>query len=112
MRQAAALLADKDIKESKCTSIFRNVIGLNNVGVGKYAALNNLIGQTWNKNGYAIVFQRTTCATVFTQAIFVERCKLVDARMNAMDLRRCIIVVVDVVITSLKSIGQINVSNF
>ncbi|XP_058752785.1 dynamin-2A [Vicia villosa] len=44
MRQAAALLADEDVEESRRTSTFLNVVGLGNVGAGKSAALNSLIG--------------------------------------------------------------------
>ncbi|KAL5065128.1 hypothetical protein RYX36_026865 [Vicia faba] len=45
----------------------------------------------------------TTCATVLTRAIFAEGCKSVAAGMNAMDLRRGKNMVVDAVVTSLKS---------
>uniref|UniRef100_A0A2P2IMF5 Uncharacterized protein n=1 Tax=Rhizophora mucronata TaxID=61149 RepID=A0A2P2IMF5_RHIMU len=45
----------------------------------------------------------TTCATVLTQAIFVEGCKSVAAGMNATDLRRGISMAVDAVVTNLKS---------
>ncbi|KZV40013.1 chaperonin-60kD, ch60 [Dorcoceras hygrometricum] len=45
----------------------------------------------------------TKCATVLTQAIFAEGCKLVAAGMNAMDLRRGISMAVDAVVTNLKS---------
>ncbi|CAK8564529.1 unnamed protein product [Lathyrus sativus] len=44
MRQASALLADEDVEESRRTSTFLNVVGLGNVGAGKSAALNSLIG--------------------------------------------------------------------
>ncbi|KAK4256377.1 hypothetical protein QN277_009252 [Acacia crassicarpa] len=49
MRQAAALLADEDFDESSSTSsrrpsTFLNVVALGNVGAGKSAALNSLIG--------------------------------------------------------------------
>ncbi|KEH32753.1 dynamin-2B isoform X2 [Medicago truncatula] len=44
MRQVSALLADEDIDESKRTSTFLNVVGLGNVGAGKSAVLNTLIG--------------------------------------------------------------------
>ncbi|RLN16088.1 Heat shock protein 60 isoform 3 [Panicum miliaceum] len=39
----------------------------------------------------------TTCATVLTKAIFTEGCKSVAAGMNAMDLRRGIVMAVDAV---------------
>ncbi|KAK9281875.1 hypothetical protein L1049_004782 [Liquidambar formosana] len=45
----------------------------------------------------------TTCATVLTQAIFMEGCKSVAAGVNAMDLRSGIIMAVDAVISELKS---------
>ncbi|MBA0827351.1 hypothetical protein Goarm_012136 [Gossypium armourianum] len=47
MRQAAALLADEDVDEnssSKRSSTFLNVVALGNVGAGKSAVLNSLIG--------------------------------------------------------------------
>lgn len=50
MRQASALLADEDVdenpnsKSSKRTSTFLNVVALGNVGAGKSAVLNSLIG--------------------------------------------------------------------
>ncbi|QCD85588.1 dynamin GTPase [Vigna unguiculata] len=50
MRQAAALLADEDVDESNSSSnsrrpsTFLNVVALGNVGAGKSAALNSLIG--------------------------------------------------------------------
>ncbi|KAK6940369.1 Dynamin, N-terminal [Dillenia turbinata] len=50
MRQAAALLADEDVDEnsnptnSKRASTFLNVVALGNVGAGKSAVLNSLIG--------------------------------------------------------------------
>ncbi|KDP28973.1 hypothetical protein JCGZ_19524 [Jatropha curcas] len=49
MRQAAALLADEDVDEnqsssSKRNSTFLNVVALGNVGAGKSAVLNSLIG--------------------------------------------------------------------
>ncbi|KAH7688573.1 dynamin GTPase protein [Dioscorea alata] len=46
MVQAAALLADEDVEEasSKRTSTFLNVVVLGNVGAGKSAVLNSLIG--------------------------------------------------------------------
>ncbi|XVE91030.1 hypothetical protein DITRI_Ditri20bG0123300 [Diplodiscus trichospermus] len=49
MRQAAAVLADEDVDEtssssSKRSSTFLNVIALGNVGAGKSAVLNSLIG--------------------------------------------------------------------
>ncbi|KAL8144354.1 hypothetical protein V2J09_017386 [Rumex salicifolius] len=49
MRQAAAVLADEDVDEnssssSKRTSTFLNVVALGNVGAGKSAVLNSLIG--------------------------------------------------------------------
>ncbi|XXG74823.1 hypothetical protein AAC387_Pa07g3444 [Persea americana] len=46
MVQAAALLADEDVDEpsSKRNSTFLNVVGLGNVGAGKSAVLNSLIG--------------------------------------------------------------------
>ncbi|KAJ0086627.1 hypothetical protein Patl1_07139 [Pistacia atlantica] len=49
MRQAAALLADEDVDESpssnsRRTSTFLNVVALGNVGAGKSAVLNSLIG--------------------------------------------------------------------
>ncbi|XP_034702714.1 dynamin-2A [Vitis riparia] len=48
MRQAAALLADEDVDESasssKRPSTFLNVVALGNVGAGKSAVLNSLIG--------------------------------------------------------------------
>ncbi|KAF2293978.1 hypothetical protein GH714_006037 [Hevea brasiliensis] len=50
MRQASALLADEDIDEtttsssSKRSSTFLNVVSLGNVGAGKSAVLNSLIG--------------------------------------------------------------------
>ncbi|XP_058007166.1 dynamin-2A isoform X2 [Hevea brasiliensis] len=50
MRQASALLADEDIDEtttsssSKRSSTFLNVVALGNVGAGKSAVLNSLIG--------------------------------------------------------------------
>lgn len=51
MRQAAALLADEDIDEtstsgasSRRPSTFLNVVALGNVGAGKSAVLNSLIG--------------------------------------------------------------------
>ncbi|KAI5442647.1 variant 2, ABC transporter G member 36 [Lathyrus oleraceus] len=50
-----------------------------------------------------LVGDGTTCATVLTRAIFAEGCKSVAAGMNAMDLRRGINMVVDAVVTSLKS---------
>ncbi|KZV23149.1 hypothetical protein F511_29014 [Dorcoceras hygrometricum] len=48
-----------------------------------------------------------TCATVLTQAIFAEGCKLVAAGMNAMDLRRGISTAVDAVVTNLKRRARI-----
>ncbi|PWA48232.1 chaperonin CPN60-2 [Artemisia annua] len=45
----------------------------------------------------------TTCATVLTRAIFSEGCKSLAAGMNAMDLRRGIMMAVDSVVTNLKS---------
>ncbi|CAL0328718.1 unnamed protein product [Lupinus luteus] len=47
MRQAAALLADEDVDDansSKRPSTFLNVVALGNVGAGKSAVLNSLIG--------------------------------------------------------------------
>ncbi|KAG4981615.1 hypothetical protein JHK84_035190 [Glycine max] len=47
MRQAAALLADEDVDESSNSrrpSTFLNVVALGNVGAGKSAVLNSLIG--------------------------------------------------------------------
>ncbi|ERN04936.1 dynamin-2A [Amborella trichopoda] len=45
MLQAAALLADEDVDEpSRRTSTFLNVVALGNVGAGKSAVLNSLIG--------------------------------------------------------------------
>ncbi|XP_027353471.1 dynamin-2B-like [Abrus precatorius] len=50
MRQAAALLADEDVDESSASSnsrrpsTFLNVVALGNVGAGKSAVLNSLIG--------------------------------------------------------------------
>ncbi|KAJ9167238.1 hypothetical protein P3X46_021903 [Hevea brasiliensis] len=49
MRQAAALLADEDVDEnhsstSRRSSTFLNVVALGNVGAGKSAVLNSLIG--------------------------------------------------------------------
>ncbi|KAK7283824.1 hypothetical protein RIF29_13571 [Crotalaria pallida] len=47
MRQAAAVLADEDVDEStpsKRPSTFLNVVALGNVGAGKSAVLNSLIG--------------------------------------------------------------------
>ncbi|CAJ2649307.1 dynamin-2A-like isoform X2 [Trifolium pratense] len=44
MRQASALLADEDVEDSRRTSTFLNVVGLGNIGAGKSAALNSLIG--------------------------------------------------------------------
>ncbi|KAK7376395.1 hypothetical protein VNO78_34680 [Psophocarpus tetragonolobus] len=44
MRQAAAVLADEDIDNYKRPSTFLNVIALGNVGAGKSASLNSLIG--------------------------------------------------------------------
>lgn len=48
MRQASALLADEDIDEtsnnSRRPSTFLNVVALGNVGSGKSAVLNSLIG--------------------------------------------------------------------
>ncbi|CAI0556207.1 unnamed protein product [Linum tenue] len=49
MRQAAALLADEDVDEAASTSsrrasTFLNVVALGNVGAGKSAVLNSLIG--------------------------------------------------------------------
>ncbi|KAJ1400413.1 P-loop containing nucleoside triphosphate hydrolase [Sesbania bispinosa] len=44
MRQAAAVLADEDVEDSKRPSTFLNVVALGNVGAGKSAALNSLIG--------------------------------------------------------------------
>ncbi|KAG6695906.1 hypothetical protein I3842_09G120400 [Carya illinoinensis] len=52
MRQAGALLVDEDVDEtpssSSCSSrrasTFLNVVALGNVGVGKSAVLNSLIG--------------------------------------------------------------------
>ncbi|KAL5778551.1 hypothetical protein ACOSQ2_009288 [Xanthoceras sorbifolium] len=49
MRQASALLADEDVDESSSTSsrrssTFLNVVALGNVGAGKSAVLNSLIG--------------------------------------------------------------------
>ncbi|EEF38925.1 Dynamin-2A, putative [Ricinus communis] len=49
MKQAAALLADEDVDEnssssSRRTSTFLNVVALGNVGAGKSAVLNSLIG--------------------------------------------------------------------
>ncbi|KAJ6309256.1 hypothetical protein OIU76_018782 [Salix suchowensis] len=48
MRQASALLADEDIDEttssSRRSSTFLNVVALGNVGAGKSAVLNSLIG--------------------------------------------------------------------
>ncbi|XP_039018427.1 dynamin-2B-like [Hibiscus syriacus] len=47
MRQAAALLADEDVEEnssSKRSSTFLNVVAFGNVGSGKSAVLNSLIG--------------------------------------------------------------------
>ena len=47
MRQAAAVLADEDVDEttpSRRPSTFLNVVALGNVGAGKSAALNSLIG--------------------------------------------------------------------
>ncbi|KAG8487246.1 hypothetical protein CXB51_020556 [Gossypium anomalum] len=47
MRQAAALLADEDVDEnssSNRSSTFLNVVALGNVGAGKSAVLNSLIG--------------------------------------------------------------------
>ncbi|XWS24690.1 hypothetical protein CRYUN_Cryun27aG0005000 [Craigia yunnanensis] len=47
MRQAAALLADEDVDEnssSRKSSTFLNVVALGNVGSGKSAVLNSLIG--------------------------------------------------------------------
>ncbi|KAJ1385213.1 P-loop containing nucleoside triphosphate hydrolase [Sesbania bispinosa] len=50
MRQAAALLADEDVDESNASSnsrrpsTFLNVVALGNVGAGKSAVLNSLIG--------------------------------------------------------------------
>ena len=47
MRQAAALLADEDIDETNASrrpSTFLNVVALGNVGAGKSAVLNSLIG--------------------------------------------------------------------
>ncbi|BAT89146.1 hypothetical protein LR48_Vigan08g014400 [Vigna angularis] len=50
MRQASALLADEDVDESNSSSnsrrpsTFLNVVALGNVGAGKSAALNSLIG--------------------------------------------------------------------
>ncbi|KZV13815.1 hypothetical protein F511_45005 [Dorcoceras hygrometricum] len=49
----------------------------------------------------------TTYATVLTQAIFAEGCKLVAASMNAMDLRRGISMAVDAVVTNLKNRARI-----
>ncbi|XP_059451251.1 dynamin-2A-like [Corylus avellana] len=50
MRQASALLADEDVDESSSSgssrraSTFLNVVALGNVGAGKSAVLNSLIG--------------------------------------------------------------------
>ncbi|KAK7263777.1 hypothetical protein RJT34_31374 [Clitoria ternatea] len=44
MRQAAAVLADEDVDNYKRPSTFLNVVALGNVGAGKSAALNSLIG--------------------------------------------------------------------
>ncbi|KAA3468439.1 dynamin-2A-like [Gossypium australe] len=47
MRQAAALLADEDVDENSSStrsSTFLNVVALGNVGAGKSAVLNSLIG--------------------------------------------------------------------
>ncbi|KAK1370564.1 Dynamin GTPase [Heracleum sosnowskyi] len=48
MRQAAAVLADEDVEEnsrsSKRPSTFLNVVALGNIGAGKSAVLNSLIG--------------------------------------------------------------------
>ncbi|XP_061363526.1 dynamin-2A [Gastrolobium bilobum] len=44
MRQAAAVLADDDVDDPKRPSTFLNVVALGNVGAGKSAALNSLIG--------------------------------------------------------------------
>ncbi|KAL6997509.1 hypothetical protein U1Q18_007633, partial [Sarracenia purpurea var. burkii] len=45
----------------------------------------------------------TTCATVLTQALFVEGCKSVSFGVNVMDLRSGINMDVDAVITDLKN---------
>ncbi|KAK9101311.1 hypothetical protein Scep_024741 [Stephania cephalantha] len=45
----------------------------------------------------------TTCATVLTQAILTEGCKLVGSGVNVMDLRQGINMAVDAVISHLKS---------
>lgn len=45
----------------------------------------------------------TTCATVLTQAIYIEGCKAVAAGVNVMDLRSGINMAVDAVIADLKS---------
>ncbi|XP_058227137.1 chaperonin CPN60-like 2, mitochondrial [Rhododendron vialii] len=45
----------------------------------------------------------TTCATVLTQAIFMEGCKLVAAGVNVMDLRTGINMAVDAIIADLKN---------
>ena len=45
----------------------------------------------------------TTCATVLTQAIFMEGCKSVAAGVNVMDLRSGINMAVDAVVVDLKS---------
>lgn len=52
------------------------------------------------------MFAATTCATVLTHAIFLEGCKSVAAGMNVMDLRHGITMVVDAVMTNLKSRAQ------
>ncbi|KAL5163763.1 Dynamin-2B [Glycine soja] len=44
MRQAAAVLADEDVDNYKRPSTFLNVVALGNVGAGKSASLNSLIG--------------------------------------------------------------------
>ncbi|WVZ12128.1 hypothetical protein V8G54_016658 [Vigna mungo] len=44
MRQAAAVLADEDIDSYKRPTTFLNVVALGNVGAGKSASLNSLIG--------------------------------------------------------------------
>ncbi|PAN51628.1 hypothetical protein PAHAL_9G608600 [Panicum hallii] len=48
----------------------------------------------------------TTCATILTKAIFTEGCKSVAAGMNAMDLRRGIVMAVDAVVTNLKGMAR------
>ncbi|KAK8675937.1 hypothetical protein V6N13_033996 [Hibiscus sabdariffa] len=83
MRQAAAVLADEDVDQtssssSKRSSTFLNVVTLGNVGAGKSAILNSLIGHPilpTGENGatrYPISINLARDSTLSTKSIILE----------------------------------------